>query len=72
MIVRGQRAGRHAGAFGLACGERGNRYLDCSRLQKIRGPCAMGEGRAAHERQLGLAGRAGGAAFGSNPAGEAR
>jgi hypothetical protein len=72
MIVGGQGAGRHIGAFWLACDERGNRYLDCFRLPKIRRPYAMGETRAVSEQHPGLSSRADGTAFGGNPAGEAR
>jgi hypothetical protein len=74
---RGRRLpGSAAGAAGLACGERGSRYLDycqaCPRVQKIRGPCAIAEGRAAYQQHLGLPRQAGGCAFRGNPAREAR
>ena len=76
MIAGGQIAGGHSGASGLMCCECGDSpYLGysqaCPRLQKIRGPCAIAEGRAAYERHAGLPSRAGGTAFRSNPAGEA-
>ncbi len=76
MIAGGQIAGGHIGASGLICCEcGGNPYLGYSqvspRLHKIRGPCAIAEGRAAYERHAELPSRADGTAFRSNPAGEA-
>jgi hypothetical protein len=75
-IAGGQRADGHGGASGLICWEcGGHRYLDYSRAcpcwQKIRGPCAIGEGRAAYQQHPGLPSRAGGTTFRRNPAGEA-
>jgi hypothetical protein len=75
-IAGGQRADGHGGASGLICCEcSGNRYLDysqaCPRLQKIRGPCAIGEGFAAYEQHPGLPSQASGTTFRSNPGGEA-
>ena len=76
VIVGGQKADGHTGASGLICCQcGGNRYLAysqaCPRLQQIRGPYAIAEGRAAYERHAGLPSRADGTAFRSNPAGEA-
>jgi hypothetical protein len=75
-IGGGQIADGHGGASGLICWEcGGNRYLDYSRAcpcwRKIRGPGAIGEGRAACGQHPGLPGQASGTAFGKNPAGEA-
>jgi hypothetical protein len=77
MIVGGQLASGQTGASGLICCWRGgNRYLGycqaCPHPRKIYGRYATAGRRAAHERHLGLPGRAGGTAFGSNPAEEAR
>jgi hypothetical protein len=76
MVVGGQLVGGRTGASGVICCERGgDRYLGCSpacpHARKIDGRYATAGRRAAHERHLGLPGRAGGSAFGSNPAGEA-
>jgi hypothetical protein len=76
-IAGGQLADGHGGAPGLICCEcGGNRYLGysqaCPCWQKIRGPCAISEGRAAYGQHPGLPSRASGTTFRKNPGGEAR